>query len=182
MGRSRQEPRLPPGEGELGCWDRCRAVHRNASGEWIFEGTRVRVTRLFELLDGGSNLREFCRNCDVPPSVVGEVIGHLLNTLETPKQRLNRRLFDFGFSPTLERALKRAGAWTFSLRKFCQKFTYPVLRRTRGFSCTGISELVSITTGVAHIQDIRQWLGSLPDHSPKKVRSASRRCCRGSSP
>jgi uncharacterized protein (DUF433 family) len=43
-------------------WTLCDAVERNAqkvSGAWVFRGTRVPVTALFENLEGGASIDDF---------------------------------------------------------------------------------------------------------------------------
>jgi uncharacterized protein (DUF433 family) len=43
-------------------WSQCPAVERNpdrVSGAWVFRGTRVPVTALFENLESGARLEEF---------------------------------------------------------------------------------------------------------------------------
>lgn len=43
-------------------WSTCTAVHRDpdrVSGAWVFRGTRVPVTALFENLEDGAQISEF---------------------------------------------------------------------------------------------------------------------------
>jgi uncharacterized protein (DUF433 family) len=43
-------------------WSTCEAVERNpekVSGAWLFRGTRVPVSALFENLEGGATIEEF---------------------------------------------------------------------------------------------------------------------------
>lgn len=43
-------------------WSQCEAVERHAdkvSGEWLFKGTRVPVSALFENLEAGARVDEF---------------------------------------------------------------------------------------------------------------------------
>ena len=43
-------------------WNQCLAVERapeKVSGAWLFKGTRVPVTALFENLEGGARVSEF---------------------------------------------------------------------------------------------------------------------------
>jgi len=43
-------------------WEQCAAMERNpdkASGAWVFRGTRVPVSALFENLDAGATVDEF---------------------------------------------------------------------------------------------------------------------------
>jgi uncharacterized protein (DUF433 family) len=45
-------------------WTTCAAVERNpnrVSGAWVFRGTRVPVTALFENLEDGAQLADFVR-------------------------------------------------------------------------------------------------------------------------
>ena len=43
-------------------WSTCEAVEKNpeiVSGAWVFRGTRVPASALFENLEGGSNIEQF---------------------------------------------------------------------------------------------------------------------------
>jgi uncharacterized protein (DUF433 family) len=43
-------------------WEQCRAIERNpdkVSGAWVFRGTRVPVSALFDNLDSGATVDEF---------------------------------------------------------------------------------------------------------------------------
>jgi uncharacterized protein (DUF433 family) len=43
-------------------WEKCRAIERNpekVSGAWVFCGTRVPVSALFDNLDSGATVDEF---------------------------------------------------------------------------------------------------------------------------
>jgi uncharacterized protein (DUF433 family) len=45
-------------------WNECEAVERvpgKMSGAWVFKGTRVPVTALFENLEGGAHINDFLR-------------------------------------------------------------------------------------------------------------------------
>ncbi|MBI3069183.1 MAG: DUF433 domain-containing protein [Betaproteobacteria bacterium] len=43
-------------------WSSCEAVERNpgvASGAWVFRGTRIPVSALFENIEGGATVEQF---------------------------------------------------------------------------------------------------------------------------
>ncbi|MCB2263571.1 MAG: DUF433 domain-containing protein [Candidatus Thiosymbion ectosymbiont of Robbea hypermnestra] len=67
-------------------WTDCSAVERNprkVSGVWVFRGTRVPVSALFENLEDGAQLPDFI---DWFPGVTLQqaraVLEHVANTLE----------------------------------------------------------------------------------------------------
>jgi len=67
-------------------WSTCPAVERDpsrVSGAWVFRGTRVPVTALFENLEDGAQLQEFL---DWFPGVTRDqaraVLGHAARSLE----------------------------------------------------------------------------------------------------
>ena len=62
-------------------WDECAAVERHpdkVSGAWVFRGTRVPVSALFENLRAGASVEEFLNWFEgVDSSQVKEVLGHV---------------------------------------------------------------------------------------------------------
>jgi uncharacterized protein (DUF433 family) len=72
-------------------WSQCRAVERDAgrmSGAWVFRGTRVPVTALFENLESGARLEEFL---EWFPGVTREQAEAVLGFgwLHTPNRRVD---------------------------------------------------------------------------------------------
>ena len=66
-------------------WDECDAVERHpdkVSGAWVFCGTRVPVSALFENLRAGASMEEFLDWFEgVDASQVQDVLGHELKSL-----------------------------------------------------------------------------------------------------
>lgn len=63
-------------------WNDCPAVEKNAdraSGAWVFRGTRVPVTALFENLEAGASIDEFL---DWFPGVTSEQVLAVLHHTE----------------------------------------------------------------------------------------------------
>ena len=69
-------------------WDRCAAVERHpdkVSGAWVFRGTRVPVSALFENLRTGASIDEFLDWFEgVDSSQVKDVLDHELKSLSVP--------------------------------------------------------------------------------------------------
>ena len=70
----------------MNIWKSCKAVERNAdkvSGVWVFRGTRVPVSALFENLEDGAQINDFI---DWFPGVteeqVREVLEYVAHSLE----------------------------------------------------------------------------------------------------
>ncbi len=66
-------------------WDECAAVERHpgkVSGVWVFRGTRVPVSALFENLRAGASVEEFLDWFEgVDASQVQDVLDHELKSL-----------------------------------------------------------------------------------------------------
>ena len=77
-------------------WDRCEAIERHpdkVSGAWVFRGTRVPVSALFENLRAGASVEEFLDWFEgVDAKQVEVVLNHELNSLSvaTPRQEFFR--------------------------------------------------------------------------------------------
>ena len=69
-------------------WDECHAVERHPdklSGAWVFRGTRVPVSALFENLRAGASIDEFLDWFEgVDSSQVKDVLDHELKSLSVP--------------------------------------------------------------------------------------------------
>jgi uncharacterized protein (DUF433 family) len=67
-------------------WTTCTAVERDSarvSGAWVFRGTRVPVTALFENLEGGAQVGEFVEWFpDVTLEQARAVLEHAARSLE----------------------------------------------------------------------------------------------------
>ena len=67
-------------------WSECTAVEQNprkVGGAWVFRGTRVPVTALFENLESGASIDEFLsRFPGVNRDQVEAVLPHTIQTLE----------------------------------------------------------------------------------------------------
>lgn len=62
MTAHRQPARRPPVATRMIDWNACTAVEREpdrVSGAWVFRGTRVPVTALFENLEDGAQVADF---------------------------------------------------------------------------------------------------------------------------
>lgn len=70
-------------------WSTCPEVERNpnkVSGAWIFRGTRVPVTALFENLEAGASIDEFLSWFPgVTKGQVEAVLEHAIRTLEVER-------------------------------------------------------------------------------------------------
>lgn len=68
-------------------WNSCSAVERNSgkvSGAWVFRGTRVPVSALFENLEDGARIEEFVDWFQgVHVDQVRQVLEHAAHSLET---------------------------------------------------------------------------------------------------
>jgi uncharacterized protein (DUF433 family) len=70
-------------------WSTCAAVERNpakVSGAWIFRGTRVPVTALFENLEAGASIDDFLSWFPgVTKQQIEAVLEHTIQTLESER-------------------------------------------------------------------------------------------------
>jgi uncharacterized protein (DUF433 family) len=69
-------------------WSVCAGVERNpgkVSGAWLFAGTRVPVSALFENLEGGATIEEFLEWFPgVTREQVNAVLDHAVRSLAEP--------------------------------------------------------------------------------------------------
>ena len=67
-------------------WSSCPDVERTAdrvSGAWVFRGTRVPVTAMFENIEDGATVQEFLEWFPgVTPQQARSVLGHAARSLE----------------------------------------------------------------------------------------------------
>jgi len=70
----------------MNIWKSCKAVERNAdtvSGAWVFRGTRVPVSALFENLEDGAQIKDFINWFPgVKEEQVREVLEYVAHSLE----------------------------------------------------------------------------------------------------
>lgn len=68
-------------------WDSCSAVERSpgvVSGAWVFRGTRVPVSALFENIEGGATVEQFLQWFPgVTRQQVDAVLDHAARSLQT---------------------------------------------------------------------------------------------------
>ena len=68
-------------------WSSCNAVERNpgvVSGAWVFRGTRVPVSALFENVEGGATVEQFLEWFPgVTRTQVDAVLEHAARSLQT---------------------------------------------------------------------------------------------------
>lgn len=70
------------GSGDMLDWSQCSAVQRSpdrVSGQWVFRGTRVPVSALFENLESGARVDEFLQW--FPGVTKDQVLEHAANSL-----------------------------------------------------------------------------------------------------
>jgi len=67
-------------------WDKCQSVERDenrVSGSWLFTGTRIPVSALFENLEDGATISEFVEWFPgVKERQAKDVLEHALKSLE----------------------------------------------------------------------------------------------------
>jgi uncharacterized protein (DUF433 family) len=68
-------------------WSSCNAVERNSgvvSGAWVFRGTRIPVSALFENIEGGATVEQFLEWFPgVTRQQVDAVLEHATRSLQT---------------------------------------------------------------------------------------------------
>ena len=68
-------------------WNSCNAVERNpgvVSGAWVFRGTRIPVSALFENIEGGATIEQFLEWFPgVTRQQVDAVLEHAARSLQT---------------------------------------------------------------------------------------------------
>ena len=68
-------------------WSSCKAVERSpgvVSGAWVFRGTRVPVSALFENIEGGATVEQFLKWFPgVTRQQVDDVLEHAARSLQT---------------------------------------------------------------------------------------------------
>jgi uncharacterized protein (DUF433 family) len=70
-------------------WSQCPAVESipgKVSGAWVFRGTRLPVSVIFENLEAGANIQEVAEWFDVKPEQIKEVLEFAARSLDAPVQ------------------------------------------------------------------------------------------------
>jgi len=70
-------------------WSQCPAVESipcKVSGAWVFRGTRLPVSVIFENLEAGASIQEIAEWFDVRPEQIKEVLEFAARSLDTPVQ------------------------------------------------------------------------------------------------
>ncbi len=70
-------------------WSQCPAVESipgKVSGAWVFRGTRLPVSAIFENLEAGASIQEIAEWFDVKPEQIKEVLDFAARSLEVPVQ------------------------------------------------------------------------------------------------
>jgi uncharacterized protein (DUF433 family) len=70
-------------------WSQCPAVESipgKVSGAWVFRGTRLPVSVIFENLEAGASIQEVAEWFDVKPEQIKEVLAFAARSLDAPVQ------------------------------------------------------------------------------------------------
>jgi uncharacterized protein (DUF433 family) len=70
-------------------WSQCPAVESipgKVSGAWVFRGTRLPVSVIFENLEAGASIQEIVEWFDVRPEQIKEVLEFAARSLDVPVQ------------------------------------------------------------------------------------------------
>jgi len=70
-------------------WSQCPAVESipgKVSGAWVFRGTRLPVSVIFENLEAGASIQEIAEWFDVKPEQIKEVLEFAVRSLDVPVQ------------------------------------------------------------------------------------------------
>jgi uncharacterized protein (DUF433 family) len=70
-------------------WSQCPAVESipgKVSGAWVFRGTRLPVSAIFENLEAGASIQEIAEWFDVRPEQIKEVLAFAACSLDVPVQ------------------------------------------------------------------------------------------------
>jgi len=70
-------------------WSQCPAVESipgKVSGAWVFRGTRLPVSAIFENLEAGASIQEIAEWFDVKPEQIKEVLAFAARSLDVPVQ------------------------------------------------------------------------------------------------
>jgi uncharacterized protein (DUF433 family) len=68
-------------------WSQCPAVESipgKVSGAWVFRGTRLPVSVIFENLEAGASIQEIAEWFDVRPEQIKEVLEFAAPSLDVP--------------------------------------------------------------------------------------------------
>ena len=68
-------------------WSQCPAVESipgKVSGAWVFRGTRLPVSTVFENLEAGASLNEIAEWFDISPEQIKDVLAFAAHSLDVP--------------------------------------------------------------------------------------------------
>ena len=68
-------------------WSHCSAVESipsKVSGAWVFRGTRLPVSTVFENLEAGASIEEIAEWFDVTPAQIKTVLDFVARSLDAP--------------------------------------------------------------------------------------------------
>ncbi|MBI3247655.1 MAG: DUF433 domain-containing protein [Deltaproteobacteria bacterium] len=68
-------------------WSQCSAVESipgKVSGAWVFRGTRLPVSTVFENLEAGASIEEIAEWFDVTPEQITDVLEFAARSLDAP--------------------------------------------------------------------------------------------------
>ncbi len=68
-------------------WSQCPAVESipgKVSGAWVFRGTRLPVSTVFENLEAGASIEEIAEWFDVTPEQIKDVLEFAARSLDAP--------------------------------------------------------------------------------------------------
>jgi len=68
-------------------WSQCPAVESipgKVSGAWVFRGTRLPVSAIFENLEAGASIQEIAEWFDVRPEQIKKVLEFAARSLDVP--------------------------------------------------------------------------------------------------
>lgn len=68
-------------------WSQCPVVESipgKVSGAWVFRGTRLPVSTVFENLEAGASIEDIAEWFDVPPDQIKDVLEFAARSLDAP--------------------------------------------------------------------------------------------------
>jgi len=71
-------------------WSQCPAVESipgKVSGAWVFRGTRLPVSTVFENLEAGATITEIAEWFDVTPEQIKDVLAFAAHSLDAPARK-----------------------------------------------------------------------------------------------
>jgi uncharacterized protein (DUF433 family) len=68
-------------------WSQCPVVERipgKVSGAWVFRGTRMPVSTVFDNLEAGASIEDIAEWFDIPPEQIKTVLEFAARSLDAP--------------------------------------------------------------------------------------------------